>query len=42
MTFNDHYTPLKDIKTVNGAFAYDSDDGATYILNINHALDFSE
>ena len=34
MPFNDQYTPLRDIKTVNIAFAYDSDDGTTYILNV--------
>lgn len=42
MPFNDTYTPIQNVKTVNAAFAYDSDDGATYILNINQALDFSE
>ena len=42
MPFNDSYAPLKDIKTVNATFAYDSDDGMTYILNVNQALDFSQ
>ena len=42
LPFNYHYTPLRDIKTVDAAFAYDSDDGDTYILNVNQALDFSE
>ena len=32
MPFNDTYTPMRDIKTVNAAFAYDSDDGKTYIF----------
>ena len=39
--FNDSYSPMLDIKTVNAAFAYDSDDGMTYILNVNQALDFT-
>ena len=42
MPFNDTYTPLKDVKTVDAAFAYDSDDGIKYILDVNQALDFSE
>ena len=33
--FNDSYTPLRDICAVNAAFVYDSDDGNTYILNVN-------
>ena len=41
MPFNDSYTPMKNIRTVNAAFAYDSDDGQTYILQVNQALDFS-
>ena len=42
MPFNDTYTPLQDINSVNAAFAYDTDKGTTYILNVNQALDFSE
>lgn len=40
--FNDSYAPMKNIKTVNAAFAYDTDDGQTFILNVNQALDFSD
>ena len=42
MPFNDSYTPMKNIRTVNAAFAYDSEDGQTYILHVNQALDFSQ
>ena len=41
MPFNDSYTPMHNICTVNAVFAYDSDDGNTYILNVNQGLDFS-
>ena len=40
--FNDSYEPLKNVHTVNAAFAYDSDDGQTYIIEVNQCLDFSE
>ena len=40
--FNDSYTPMRDIYTVNAAFAYDTDNGRTYILNVNQALDFTQ
>ena len=40
--FNDTYESMKNIKTVNAAFAYDNDEGQTYILEINQALDFSK
>ena len=40
--FNDSYKPMRGIKTVNAAFAYDHDDGITYILTVNQALDFSQ
>ena len=39
--FNDSYESMKNIRTVNAAFAYDSDDGKTYILEVNQCLDFS-
>ena len=39
--FNDSYEPIKDIHTVNAAFAYDTDDGQTYIIELNQCLDFS-
>lgn len=40
--FNDSYDPIANVKTVNAAFAYDSEDGQTYILNVCQALDFSK
>ena len=40
--FNDSYEPMKGIKTTNAAFAYDTDQGETYILEVNQALDFSD
>ena len=40
--FNDSYEPIQNISTVNAAFAYNSDDGQTYILELNQCLDFSE
>ena len=39
--FNDSYESMKNIRTVNAAFAYDSDDGQTYVLEMNQCLDFS-
>lgn len=32
---------MTDIQTVHGAFAYDTQDGSTYILHLNNALDFT-
>lgn len=40
--FNDSYSPMTGVRTVNAAFAYDSEDGQTYILHANQALDFRE
>ena len=40
--FNNTYTPPINIKTVNAAFANNSENGDTHILNDNQALDFSE
>ena len=42
LPFNDSYSPLTNIKTVNAAFAYDSDDGKTYIVELNQCLDFTK
>ena len=39
--FNDSYEPIKDIHTVNAAFAYDTNAGQTYIIELNQCLDFS-
>ena len=40
--FNDSYSPMKDVRTVNVAFAYDTDHGDTHILLLNQALDFTD
>ena len=40
--FNDSYTPMNDVSTVNACFAYDTDQGQTYILEVNQALDFRD
>ena len=40
--FNDSYESMKNIQTVNAAFAYDADNGQTYILEVNQALDFTK
>ena len=40
--FHEGYKPKKNVKVVNIAFAYDSDDGVTYILVVNHCLDFTQ
>jgi hypothetical protein len=39
--FHDSYTPIEGIRTVNAAFAHDTADGRTFILNMNQCLDFS-
>ena len=39
--FNDSYTPMENIRTVNAAFAHDTLDGQSYILHLNQALDFT-
>ena len=38
--YNDSYKPKKEIKLCDVAFAYDTDDGRTYILRLNQCLDF--
>ena len=40
--FNDAYSPMTNVLTVNVAYAIDTTDGKTYILNVNQALDFTE
>ena len=40
--FHDGYQPKKNVKIVNVAFAYDHQDGITYILVLNHCLDFTK
>jgi hypothetical protein len=42
LPFNDSYAPLTNIKTVNAAFAYDTDNGRTYIIHINQCLNFTK
>ena len=39
--FNDSYASMDNIQTVNAAFAHDTGDGQTYILEVNQALDFT-
>ena len=39
--FHDSYKAMENIPTVNAAFAHDTEEGQTYILNVNQALDFS-
>ena len=38
--FNDSYNSMKGVKTVNVAFAHDTQDQGTYILIMNQSLDF--
>ena len=33
---------MKDIQTVDAAFAWDSNEGETYIIHLNQALDFTK
>ena len=40
--FADSMKPFKNIETVNVAFAYDTGDGHTFILRVNHCLDFTK
>ena len=40
--FSDSIKPIKNIRTVNVAYAYDTGDGKTYILRVNHCLDFTD
>ena len=40
--FNDSYSPMTNIQTVNACFAYDSSDGQTFILEVNQALNFTD
>ena len=39
--FNDFMKPLKNVQTVNVAYAVDTPTGSTYILRVNHSLDFT-
>lgn len=39
--FNDSYEPLRNVRTVNAAFAIEDSKGHSYILKLNKALDFS-
>ena len=40
--FHDGYSPKKNVKLVNVAYAYDAHDGHTYILILNQCLDFTD
>ena len=39
--FNDSYEPMRQIKTVNAAFATQTSEGETVILILNNSLDFT-
>ena len=39
--FNDSMKAMKNIQTVNVAYAYDTEEGEVYILRVNHTLDFT-
>ena len=39
--FHDSYSPMQNIKFANACFAYDAEDGKTYILHHYYGLDFS-
>ena len=40
--FNDSYESIKNVCTVNAAFAYDDAEGKTYIIEVNQSLDFTQ
>jgi len=39
--FHNDYKPMQNIKMINGIVAVDTDDGNSYILELNHFLDFT-
>ena len=40
--FHDSYSSMKDVETVNVAFAHDTKDGRSFILNLNQCLNFTD
>ena len=40
--FDDTMKPSKSVKTVHVAYAYDTEDGKTFIVRVNHCLDFTK
>ena len=38
--FNDSYSPIQNVQTINAAFAAETEEGETVILRLNQALDF--
>ena len=40
--FHDSYAPITKVNTVNAALAHDTNDGKTFILNLNQSLDFTQ
>jgi hypothetical protein len=40
--FHDSYSPMKNVNTVNASFAHDTEDGKTFIIEVNQALDFTD
>ena len=39
--FNDSYKPMANISIINGVTVVDTSNGETYILELNHAMDFT-
>ena len=39
--FNDGMAPMRNVDTVNAAYAFDGSDGRVYILELNQSLDFT-
>lgn len=40
--FNDSYSPMTNVRTVNAAFTYECGDGQCYVIEVGQALDFSQ
>ena len=40
--FHDSYQPMQNVLSVNSSFAFDTEDGQTFVLDVNQALDFSD
>ena len=40
--FHDSYSPMENIQCADACFAYDAEDGQTYILHHYYGLDFSD
>ena len=42
LPFHDSYTPMKNVRFANACYAYDAEDGRTYILHHHYGLDFTD